>query len=205
MRIQRSRRRRIRDQRWLARLQHRRRNAQDVRRGVLSIYVLNLRGNQRTAGELSPQGGRQGLRRWQPRHRRYHRCLSRTRPRRAGNHSLHDIGDYLTRDEKLARLAARGTAWTRARLTITPNEHGDWLNQRRDDFDEFMAVAEPDGSRSSSSCTRSALDQPRRVGLRLKREQSRRQCQAIEAQHRRRSVQREPWSESTTIVERPEA
>ena len=34
------------------------------------IYVFNLRGNQRTAGELSPHGGRQDLRRRQPEHRR---------------------------------------------------------------------------------------------------------------------------------------
>ncbi|MEI2639038.1 MAG: type ISP restriction/modification enzyme [Microthrixaceae bacterium] len=53
-----------------------------------------------------------------------------------------DIGDYLNRDEKLAILAkglpaADGDSPSLADLdwtTITPNEHGDWINQRSESF-----------------------------------------------------------------------
>ncbi|MBC6416628.1 MAG: damage-inducible protein, partial [Rhodospirillales bacterium] len=56
----------------------------------------------------------------------------------------HDIGDYLKRGDKLARLAAFGSIagiraagdWTR----ITPDGHGDWLDQRNDSFGAYLAL-----------------------------------------------------------------
>ena len=52
----------------------------------------------------------------------------------------HDIGDYLTREQKLETV---GTVqfdeiiWTE----VTPNEHGDWINQRSDDYLALRPVA----------------------------------------------------------------
>ncbi len=56
----------------------------------------------------------------------------------------HDIGDYLNREDKLARISGFGSirgitqanAWTR----IVPDPHGDWLDQRDDSFKNFLRL-----------------------------------------------------------------
>ncbi|CAN5299702.1 hypothetical protein BH20ACI2_BH20ACI2_28820 [soil metagenome] len=56
----------------------------------------------------------------------------------------HDIGDYLKRDEKLAIIKKFGSVtnesieWT----TLAPNEHGDWISQRNDIFNEFIPIGD---------------------------------------------------------------
>ncbi len=59
---------------------------------------------------------------------------------------FHDIGDYLDRKEKLdiinrfrsVRGIKKSGAWTR----ITPDEHGDWLDQRDTSFDAFPVLGD---------------------------------------------------------------
>ena len=52
------------------------------------------------------------------------------------------VDDYLSREEKLQQLATLGSVLNpELKLsTITPDVHGDWLNQRRDDFAHFISV-----------------------------------------------------------------
>lgn len=122
-------------------------NAQDGMRQCLTqeftdVYVLNLRGNQRTSGELSrKEGGK------------IFGSGSRTpvaitflvkNPAKQGQAAkihYHDIGNYLSREEKLARLrqfiSVKGIEWQ----TIVPNEKQDWINQRGDEFDTLIALA----------------------------------------------------------------
>lgn len=102
-----------------------------------AIYVFNLRGNQRTSGELSrKEGGK------------IFGSGSRTpiaitilvkKPKasdEAARIYYHDIGDYLSREEKLNIIRNMGDIsnplmqW----VSITPNEHGDWLNKRSEQF-----------------------------------------------------------------------
>lgn len=107
------------------------------------IYVYNLRGNQRTSGELSrKEGGKifgSGSRtpiaitllvRY-PEARRSDQCQI----------FYHDIGDYLSREEKLRKITQaqsyRGLDWT----LITPNEKHDWINQRDGLFDTLLPLA----------------------------------------------------------------
>ncbi len=53
----------------------------------------------------------------------------------------HDIGDYLSREEKLQRISSARSyshlPWTR----ITPNDKQDWINQRDDLFDTLIPLA----------------------------------------------------------------
>ena len=58
------------------------------------------------------------------------------------------VDDYLSREEKLQQLADIGSVLNpKLKLTtITPDKHGDWLNQRRDDFAHFISV---DGKKSA--------------------------------------------------------
>lgn len=109
------------------------------------IHVYNLRGNQRTAGEQSrKEGGKvfdSGSR------ATVAITLLIKDPTHAGPARVHytDIGDYLTREEKLTKIAETGRVTGLEPVDIAPNEHGDWLNQRRDDFDSFIAIGSKSG------------------------------------------------------------
>lgn len=123
-------------------------NAQDGFRACLEsefsdIYVLNLRGNQRTSGELSrKEGGK------------IFGGGSRTpititflvkNPAKAGQKATihyHDIGDYLTREQKLdlvkkfKSVRGRSLDWQ----IIEPTDRHDWINQRDGLFDSLVPI-----------------------------------------------------------------
>jgi len=108
-----------------------------------SIYVFNLRGNQRTSGELSrKEGGKifgSGSR----------TPISITllvknpdsENEKATIH-YHDIGDYLSQDEKLKIISKfkSGGGETFPWNTIISNEQGDWTSQRNEVFDTFIPM-----------------------------------------------------------------
>src|SRR5690606_6768190 len=55
-----------------------------------------------------------------------------------------DIGDYLTREDKLAIVndsLIDSVAWQ----SIKPNDAGDWINQRSDQFDAWQPIADRGG------------------------------------------------------------
>ena len=109
------------------------------------ISVFNLRGNQRTSGELSrKEGGKvfgSGSR------TAIAITLLVKNPAKAGKCTIHyhDIGDYLNKEEKLTVIRNMGSVekvpWER----ITPNENQDWINQRSEDFSSFMAMGDKSG------------------------------------------------------------
>lgn len=123
-------------------------NSQDGMRKSLeeeftSIYVFNLRGNQRTSGELSRREGGKVF-----------GSGSRTpisitllvrdpgSTKDKADIYYHDIGDYLNREDKLKIVASLKSAsneemnWQK----LSPNEHGDWINLRNSDFDHFIPL-----------------------------------------------------------------
>ncbi|PFG45025.1 putative helicase [Georgenia soli] len=114
-----------------------------------AIYVYNLRGNQRTAGE---QSRREGGKIFGSGSRNTVTILLLVRKR--GNKDLakvhyRDIGDYLTREDKL-RIVDESRLEALDWQIITPNAHGDWINQRDDYFSEYAPIgskrSEPDVS-----------------------------------------------------------
>ncbi|GAA7377802.1 hypothetical protein MM0344_06660 [Helicobacter pylori] len=58
------------------------------------------------------------------------------------NNTIHyyDIGDYLKREEKLNRLANFTDLDAIPFETIIPNNKGDWINQRDDDFEKLIPL-----------------------------------------------------------------
>ena len=54
----------------------------------------------------------------------------------------HDIGDYLSGDDKLARLASFGSMGAVPWQEITPNGAGDWINQRSELFEAFPPLGD---------------------------------------------------------------
>lgn len=108
-----------------------------------SIYVFNLRGNQRTSGELSrKEGGK------------IFGSGSRTpiaitllvkNPEvksEKATINYYDIGDYLDRDQKLKVIKDFKT-FINSKLpliTLQPNLEGDWISQRNNLFETFIPI-----------------------------------------------------------------
>ncbi len=111
-----------------------------------SVYVLHLRGNQRTQGERSRrEGGKvfgSGSRApvaitilVKNPDAEHDGCRIRYR----------DIGDYLKREEKLTALReAVSISGIHDWQTITPDEHHDWIRQRSDTFAQFYPMGSGD-------------------------------------------------------------
>lgn len=118
------------------------------------IYVLNLRGNQRTSGELSrKEGGKifgSGSR-TPISITILVKKLSQLQDSKATIY-YHDIGDYLTKDKKLALVRKFKSVDSKALKwqVIHPNEKGDWLNQRDGSFDEFIEMTPEKKFKTSS-------------------------------------------------------
>ena len=111
------------------------------------VYVYNLRGNTRTSGEQSRREGGQTFGSGSRATVAIMLLVKQSGPVPAGGGTIsyHDIGDYLSRDEKLAAVAAAsidGLPWQR----ITPNEHHDWLNQRDHRYDRLIPLAGEPGA-----------------------------------------------------------
>ena len=65
----------------------------------------------------------------------------------------HDIGDYLTREQKLEIVKESKSVLSPAFKTeiITPNEHGDWLSQRNDAFNTFIALGDKENKSNKNT------------------------------------------------------
>lgn len=58
----------------------------------------------------------------------------------------HDIGDWLSKEEKLTKIESLGSIDGIGWRKIIPNQAGDWANQRDPAFDEFIPLGNKDGS-----------------------------------------------------------
>ncbi|WP_417233633.1 type ISP restriction/modification enzyme [Arthrobacter sp.] len=111
------------------------------------IYVYNLRGNQRTAGEQSRREGGKVFDSGSRNTVAVLLLVKRPGPVEECRLSYRDIGDYLDRKEKLAivdQATLGNTEWQQ----ITPNNEGDWVNQRNEAFESFIPLSAKDGKNS---------------------------------------------------------
>ena len=107
------------------------------------IWVLNLRGNQRTAGELSRKEGGKifgGGSRATVAITLLVKDPTHTGPARI---HYHDIGDYLSREQKL-RIIDQAHLDSLDWQTLTPNPQGDWINPRDPHFDTWQPIGGKD-------------------------------------------------------------
>ena len=106
------------------------------------IYVFNLRGNQRTSGELSR---REGGKIFGSGSRSPIAITILVRKRgalpKSGQIFYYDIGDYFDREEKLRIVSLfksiSGIASQKKWTKISPDTSGDWLNKGSHKFSEF--------------------------------------------------------------------
>lgn len=97
------------------------------------IYVYNLRGNQRTAGEQSRKEGGKVFGSGSRNTVAVIIAVKREIPDDVCIH-YRDIGDYLSADEKLA-IVDRSTLDNVDWQIIEPNIYGDWLDQRDEQYE----------------------------------------------------------------------
>ncbi len=148
------------------------------------IYVFNLRGNQRTSGELSrKEGGKifgsgsrtpvtitilvnnpQKLDARRKIELRKKLCSQTNEPfiptaeeqAILDYKKIHylDIGDYLSREEKLNKIKDIGYVLSKkfGTATITPNAKADWINQRGGIFDELFPLQPEKKFSESEKC-----------------------------------------------------
>ena len=115
-----------------------------------NIYVFNLRGNQRTAGEESrKEGGKifgSGSR------NTVVITIGVRDPNKSGCEiHYHDIGDYLTTEQKLG-IVDHSSLETIEWDLIQPNSHGDWLQQRSVDFETWPVLGLKKGESQGIFC-----------------------------------------------------
>jgi len=132
-------------------------NSQDgfrkcIEKEFSSIYVFNTRGNARTSGELRQKeagnvfggGSRTPIA----------ITLLVKNPnskKEKADISYYDIGDYLSREEKLDIVLKFGTVsndeikWKK----LSPNEQGDWINQRNNGFDNYIPIGDKKENQNS--------------------------------------------------------
>ena len=103
------------------------------------LYIFNLRGNQRTQGEQSrKEGGKifgSGS--------RAPIAISILIKDGSDSHEIfyHDIGDYLSRKEKLNTInnfsSIKNIEWAK----ITPDDNNDWINQRDPNYQKYVSIS----------------------------------------------------------------
>lgn len=102
------------------------------------LYIFNLRGNSRTAGESAKREGgnvfnvRVGT-----------QIFVGVKAPGSDGPRIHyrDIGDYLTAEEKL-RIVDKATIENISWSPIEPNEYGDWVSQRSPEFETWPVLGD---------------------------------------------------------------
>ncbi|WP_375618992.1 type ISP restriction/modification enzyme, partial [Bartonella sp. AC134YNZD] len=112
-----------------------------------SLYIFHLRGNARTSGEqrkkesggIFGEGSRAPI--------AISILVKNPNAQQHGKIYFRDIGDYLNREEKLKTIKKFGSinGITRSKQgwqIITPDKHGDWIHQRDESFNAFLAIGD---------------------------------------------------------------
>ena len=110
------------------------------------LYVFHLRGNARTSGErrrkerdnVFGQGTRTPI--------AISILVKKPEASEHGKIYFHDIGDYLSRAQKLEVISEfksiAGVTQNQGWETIEPDEFGDWLNQRDPNFNNYLVLGD---------------------------------------------------------------
>ena len=109
-----------------------------------SIYVFHLRGNQRTSGEVSRKEGGKIFGSGSRAPIAISILVKNPAAKQHGQVYFNDIGDYLSREEKFAKISSYASiagidssgGWS----TITPDQYGDWLGQRDEGYSTHLLI-----------------------------------------------------------------
>ncbi|GBR21965.1 DNA helicase restriction enzyme type III R subunit [Acetobacter orleanensis NRIC 0473] len=119
-----------------------------------SIHVFHLRGNQRTSGETSRKEGGKIFDAGSRAPIAISIMVKNPDAKEQRRILFHDIGDYLTREQKLKRIeelaSVNGITNTGLWHSILPDDHGDWLRQRDDSFGNFISLGNKKNSNETT-------------------------------------------------------
>ncbi len=103
------------------------------------LYALNLRGNARTSGEERKKQG-DGI--FDSGSRATVAIVFFVKDKSVQNSAIHyyEVDDYLKREAKLNWLAGFENLESVPFKEITPNDKGDWINQRNDGFEKLIPL-----------------------------------------------------------------
>lgn len=111
-----------------------------------SLYIFHLRGNQRTSGELSRKEGGKLFGSGSRAPIAITIFVKNPKVKETGKIYFHDIGDYLTREQKLERIrkfrSIQGITEESGWSEIISDKHFDWISQRDDSFNEFISLGD---------------------------------------------------------------
>jgi len=111
-----------------------------------SIYVFHLRGNQRTSGELSRREGGKIFGSGSRAPIAISLLIKNPTTKEHGRICWRDIGDYLNQQQKLDIIgnfkSINGISHVDGWAKISPDQHGDWINQRDDTFDDHIILGD---------------------------------------------------------------
>lgn len=119
-----------------------------------SLYILHLRGNARTSGirRRKEAGNVFGLGSRAP--VAISLLVKNPEAAKQGRIYFQDIGDYLSREEKLERVvgfrSVAGISASDGWSQVTPDDHGDWLKQRDESFAEHIPLGIKDRKDTSA-------------------------------------------------------
>ncbi|XDD52549.1 DEAD/DEAH box helicase (plasmid) [Leptospira sp. WS92.C1] len=111
-----------------------------------SLYIFHLRGNQRTSGELSRKEGGKLFGSGSRAPIAITLFVKNPDSKSRGQILFHDVGDYLSREDKLQKLIefksieeiSKQKVWKK----IQPDKHNDWINQRDDSFEKLISMGD---------------------------------------------------------------
>ncbi|MES2682690.1 MAG: type ISP restriction/modification enzyme [Pseudomonadota bacterium] len=112
------------------------------------VYVFNLRGlrGQKTSGEKAKQEGGQIFGSGNATTIAIFLLVKNPDRNCTGHINYRDIGDYLSRSEKLKIINQSESIKHISWQYLTPDTHGDWINFRDPAFDSFAALSESHAS-----------------------------------------------------------
>ena len=126
-----------------------------LEREFSKIYVFNLRGNARTQGELRRKERDnvfgQGTRTPVSITILVKHPTGADAEQKKAIIKYYDIGDYLSREDKL-RIIKEAESITHLQMeTLHPNEHGDWINQRNESFGKWTPIGDKDNKNNNKT------------------------------------------------------
>ncbi|MGL2502721.1 type ISP restriction/modification enzyme, partial [Helicobacter pylori] len=103
------------------------------------LYALNLRGNQRTSGEVSKK---EGGKIFDSGSRATVAIIFFVKDKSTPDNTIfyYEVEDYLKREAKLNLLAGFENLESVPFSAITPNNKGDWINQRNEEFEKLIPL-----------------------------------------------------------------
>lgn len=114
-----------------------------------SIYIFHLRGDQRTQGERSRQEGGKIFGAGSRAPIAISLLIKNPEAKEQGLINFYDIGDYLSREEKLKTIAGlhniKGITNSKGWKLIVPDSHGDWIKQRDSRFSDHIVIGDKKG------------------------------------------------------------